>query len=261
MRALHIGATGMLSQQFMVETIANNVANLNTTGFKKSRTVFQDLFYQNFRQVGVASSRDNTTVPVGVQVGLGTKISGVYRIHTSGNMLPTDNSLDIAINGRGYFQIQHPSGETAYSRAGSLQLDQDGFLVTVDGYRVLPGAQIPPGATDITINQSGQIYAKQDGQLQAQQVGQIQLALFANDAGLEALGDNLYRESVASGRATVNAPGSEGYGLVLQGFLETSNVEAVEEITTMISAQRAYEMNSKVIETADQISATATNIR
>ncbi len=261
MRALHIGATGMLAQQFLVEATANNVANLNTTAFKKSRAVFQDLFYQNIRQVGSISSDDGTTVPVGVQAGLGVRTSGVYRIHTTGNLLPTDNSLDLAINGRGYFQVQHPNGETVYTRAGSFQINQDGQLVTVDGYLIQPQVDIPENATEITINQSGEVYVSTDGDVIPQQVGQLELAVFANDAGLEALGDNLYRQTNASGIPNINQPGTQGYGLVLQGFLESSNVEAVEEITTMISAQRAYEMNSKVIETADQISAAATNIR
>ena len=261
MRALHIGATGMLAQQFLVETTANNIANLNTTAFKKSRAVFQDLFYQNIRQVGSISSNEGTTVPVGVQAGLGVRTSGVYRIHTTGNLIGTDNSLDLAIEGRGYFQVLHPNGETVYTRSGSFQINQDGQLVTVDGYLVQPQIDIPENATEVNINKNGQVAVTVDGAVDPTIVGDLQLAVFANDAGLEALGDNLYRQTNASGQANIDIPGTQGYGAVLQGYLESSNVEAVEEITTMISAQRAYEMNSKVIETADQISAAATNIR
>ncbi len=261
MRTLHIGATGMLAQQLMVETTANNIANVNTNGFKKSRAVFQDLFYQNFREVGTLSSERGTIVPVGVQVGLGVKTSGVYRVHGTGSLTGTDNPLDLSVNGRGFFRIGLPDGQVGYTRSGTFQLSGEGELVTVDGYRVLPSITVPSDATQITVNQNGQVQVSLDGQIDPQTVGQLQLAVFVNEGGLEARGDNLFLETPASGQAINGNPGDDGFGTILQGFLESSNVEAVEEITTMISAQRAYEMNSKVIETADQMAATVTNVR
>ncbi len=261
MSALLVGASGMLAQQFLVETTANNIANLNTTSFKKSRPVFQDLIYQNIRQVGSISSDADTIVPVGVQLGLGTRISGVYRIHNQGNLVTTNNALDLAISGRGYFRVEHPNGNDVYTRSGSLQLSAEGTLVTVDGYSLIPEISIPTDAIEITVNRNGQVYASIEGEVQPRFLGQMELATFPNEAGLEAIGDNLYSETPASGLPNVNTPGAQGYGTLLQGYLEASNVEAIEELTAMISAQRAYEMNSKVIETADQISATTTNIR
>ncbi len=261
MSALHVGASGMLAQQFLVETTANNIANLNTTAFKKSRPVFQDLFYQNIRQVGSISSDADTIVPVGVQRGLGTRISGVYRIHNQGNLVTTNNALDLAISGRGYFRVEHPNGTEVYSRSGSLQLSAEGSFVTVDGYSLLPEVTVPNDAIEITINRNGQVYASIEGEIQPRFLGQMELATFPNEAGLEAIGDNLYRQTPASGVPNIDAPGAQGYGTLLQGYLESANVEAIEELTAMISAQRAYEMNSKVIETSDQISATTTNIR
>ena len=261
MSALHVGASGMLAQQFLIETTANNIANLNTTAFKKSRPVFQDLIYQNIRQVGSISSEQDTIVPVGVQRGLGTRISGVYRIHNQGNLVTTNNALDLAISGRGYFRVDHPNGTEVYTRSGSLQLSAEGTFVTVDGYPLLPGITVPEDSIDITINRNGQVYSTIDGEVQPRFLGQMDLATFPNEAGLEALGDNLYAQTPASGVPNVNTPGAAGYGTLLQGYLEAANVEAIEELTAMISAQRAYEMNSKVIETADQISATTTNIR
>ena len=261
MRALDIGATGMTAQQKLIEITANNIANVNTHGFKKSRAVFQDLFYQNIRQVGTASSENGTIVPVGVQVGLGVRPAGVYRIHTTGALSQTDNALDLAINGRGYFQIALPNGETGYSRAGTFQISGTGQLVTVDGYEVLPGITIPENATKITVNRNGNVQINLDGQVDPQDIGQITIVTFANDAGLIARGDSIFLETPASGAPNVGNPGDDGYGVLLQGYLESSNVEAVEEITSMITAQRAYEMNSKVIETADQIAATVANIR
>jgi flagellar basal-body rod protein FlgG len=261
MRSLSIGATGMLAQQLNVEVVSHNIANMNTTGYQRRRAEFQDLLYQNLRRVGSDSSDANTTVPVGVQVGLGVKTAAVYRITEQGNLTLTENPLDVAINGEGYFRVQLPSGETSYSRAGSFQLDGDGDLVTVDGFTVQPGITIPSNAIDVSINASGQVFVSLDGQTQPQNVGQLELSRFANDAGLLAIGDNLFLETPASGAAQTASPGTAGFGTIQQGFLETSNVNVVEEITNLITAQRAYEMNSKVIETSDQMMSTLTNLR
>ncbi len=261
MRALNIGATGMLAQQNLVETTANNLANVNSPGFKKSRVIFQDLIYENIRQVGTESSENGTIVPVGVQLGLGVQTSGIYRIHSPGTVNLTDNPLDLALSGRGFFQVELPSGETGYTRAGAFQLNSDGEIVTVDGYPLEPLISVPANTTSISIDQNGQVQVTIDGQVDSQTVGQLQLANFPNEAGLEAQGGSIYLETAASGAAQTAAPGAPGYGSILQGYLEASNVEAVEEITAIIAAQRAYEMNSKVVETADQMMATASNIR
>jgi flagellar basal-body rod protein FlgG len=261
MRSLSIGATGMLAQQLNVEVISHNIANMNTTSYQRRRAEFQDLLYQNQRRVGSDSSDANTTVPVGVQVGLGVKTAAVYRITEQGNLTLTENPLDVAINGEGYFRVTLPSGETAYTRAGSFQLDGDGDVVTVDGFTIQPGLTVPNNAVDISINASGVVQVSIDGQTQPQNIGQLELARFPNDAGLLAVGDNLFLETPASGAATVAVAGTEGFGTIQQGFLETSNVNVVEEITNLITAQRAYEMNSKVIETSDQMMSTLTNLR
>lgn len=261
MRSLSIGATGMLAQQLNVEVISHNIANMNTTAYTRRRVEFQDLLYQNLRRTGSQSADDGSVVPVGVQIGLGVKTAAVYRITEQGNLTLTENSLDLAINGRGYFQIDMPNGETAFTRAGSLQLSESGQIVTVDGFTVQPGITVPENAIDISINSSGEVLVKVDGQVAPQNVGQFELAIFANDAGLLAVGDNLFVETPASGGAAAGTPGSAGYGQLQQGFVETSNVNVVEEITNLITAQRAYEMNSKVIETSDQMMATISNIR
>lgn len=261
MRSLSIGATGMLAQQLNVEVISHNIANMNTTAFQRRRAEFQDLLYQNQRRVGSDSSDAGTIVPAGVQVGLGVRTAAVYRITEQGNLTLTENPLDLAINGNGYFQITLPNGNTAYTRAGSLQLSAAGQVVTVDGFTVSPGLTIPANAIDISVNSTGQVLASIDGQTAPSNVGQFQLANFPNEAGLIAIGDNLYLETPASGAATTGVPGATGFGTLQQGFLETSNVNVVEEITNLISAQRAYEMNSKVIETSDQMLQTASNIR
>ena len=261
MRSLSIGATGMLAQQLNVETISNNIANLTTTGYKRQRAEFQDLLYQNQRRVGSTSSDAGTIVPSGIQVGLGVKAGAIYRINEQGNINPTGNTLDVAVNGQGYFQIQLPNGDTAYTRAGSFQLNAQGTLVTADGYQVQPGITIPQNTVDITINPNGEVLAKIDGQIEPQNVGQIQIATFPNTAGLEAIGDNLLLETPASGQAITGNPGAPGFGRVLQGALETSNVNIVSEITQLISAQRAYEMNSRVISTTDQMLQTISQLR
>jgi len=261
MRSLSIGATGMLAQQLNVEVISHNIANMNTTAYTRRRVEFQDLLYQNLRRVGSTSSDTGTIVPAGVQVGLGVKTAAVYRITEQGNLTLTENSLDVAINGEGYFQVTLPSGETAFTRSGAFQLSPTGEIVTVDGFTVQPGVTIPNNAIDITINASGQVEVKVDGTVTPTVAGQLQLAVFPNEAGLLAIGDNLFLESPASGTASTGNPAATGFGSLQQGFLETSNVNVVEEITNLITAQRAYEMNSKVIETSDQMMATISNIR
>ena len=261
MRSLDIAATGMLAQQRNVEVVSNNLANMNTTAFQRRRTEFHDLIYQDLRRVGTTSSDAGTIVPTGVQIGLGVKLAAVYRIHEQGNLEATDNTLDLAIQGKGFFQVLLPDGTTAYSRDGTFQLNGTGLMVTHDGYQVQPGITIPSNAIDVTINNSGEVQVKIEGQTALSTVGQLQIATFLNDAGLEAIGDNLYKETPASGAATTGNPASTGFGSILQGVLETSNVNAVEEISNLISAQRAYEMNSKVIQTSDEMLGTLTALR
>lgn len=261
MQSLSIAATGMMAQQLNVEVISNNIANMSTTGFKRQRAEFQDLLYQNLRRVGTNSSDAGTIVPAGVQIGLGVKTSSVYRVMTQGNMDNTENKLDVAIQGRGYFRVELPSGEDAYTRAGSFQISADGQLVTADGYTLAPGISIPAEATDLTISRDGQVQVMIPGQTASQVVGQIELANFANEAGLDPQGDNLFLETAASGAPLIGTPNNAGFGGVLQGFLETSNVNAVSEITSLITAQRAYEMNAKVITASDEMMSVATNVK
>lgn len=255
-RALNIAGTGMLAMQTNVEVISNNIANMNTTAYTRRRTEFNDLLYQDLRRVGSTSSDAGTIVPAGVQLGLGVKTAAVYRITEQGSMLSTENSLDLAIQGRGYFQIDLPDGETGYTRDGSFQLSPDGEVVTHDGFLVQGLSAVPVDAISISVNQQGEVFFKQDGVTDPQSAGQLQLATFPNEAGLEAIGDNLFLLTPASGNENTGVPGDPGFGTILQGFLETSNVNVVSEITDLISAQRAYEMNSKVIQTADEMSST-----
>lgn len=261
MRALDIAGTGMMAQQTNVEVISNNIANLSTTGFKRRRAEFQDLIYQNLRRVGSNSSDTGTVVPSGAQVGLGVRTAAIYRISEQGNLQQTSNSLDLAIQGNGYFQITLPSGDTAYTRDGTFSLSPTGQIVTADGYVVQPGITIPSNATAVTINPNGEVQAKLDGTTAPALVGALQLAAFPNDSGLDSQGSNLFLASTASGTAVTSTPGSPGFGTTMQGFVETSNVNVVSEITNLITAQRAYEMNSKVITTADQMLSTLTNLR
>jgi len=261
MRSLNIGATGMLAQQLNVEVISNNIANLNTTGFKRSRAEFQDLLYQNERRVGSTSSDAGTTIPSGIQVGLGVRTAAVYRMHEQGNIQPTSNPLDIAVQGIGYFAVDLPTNEIAYTRAGSFQLNENGQIVTADGYQLRGPGQVPQNAQSITINSSGEVLVKVPGQTQPQNIGQINLSTFVNEAGLQAAGQNLFMQTQASGEPDDGVPGVEQRGTILQGFLETSNVNIVSEITNLITAQRAYEMNSRVIETSDQMMSTLTQMR
>ncbi len=261
MKALSIAATGMLSQQLNVEVISNNLANMNTTAYKRQRAEFQDLLYQNIERVGATSSDANTIVPSGIQVGVGVKTGAVYRITEQGNLVSTGNTFDLAVNGRGYFRVLMPDGTEGYTRAGSFQLSPQGQLVNTDGYTIQPGITIPPEALDVAINEQGEVQVKLDGQIQPAVVGRLELSIFANEAGLEAIGNNMYLETPASGIATTATPDTPGYGTIVQGFLETSNVNSVSEITSLITAQRAYEMNSRVISTADEMMSATSNLR
>ena len=253
MRALSIAATGMLAQQTNVEVIANNLANMNTTAYKVQRAEFQELLYQNIERPGSATADTGAVLPAGIQIGVGVRTAATYRITGQGNVATTGNPYDLAVNGKGYFHIQMPDGTDAYTRAGAFALSPDGQLVTDKGYVVSPGISIPQDALSITINSQGQVQAVVAGQNAPQTLGQLELARFPNEGGLQAVGDNLFTESAASGSVLTGLPGSPGYGTLEQGFLETSNVNAVQEITDLITAQRAYEMNSKVISAADQM--------
>jgi len=254
MRSLHIGATGMLAQQTNVDVISNNIANMNTTAYTKRRAEFNDLLYQNIIRPGASSTADNTVVPSGIQLGLGVRTAAVYRITDGGSLTSTGNDLDLASKGRGYFQVELPEGKgTAYTRDGAFQRNGDGVIVTHDGYVVQPEITIPEDATEIYVNSSGEVWVKQDGETDEINVGQLELATFVNEAGLEAIGNNLFTETAASGAPVLDNPDSEGFGAVLQGYLSTSNVNPVTEITELVSAQRAYEMNSKIISTSDQM--------
>ena len=261
MRALDIAGTGMQAQQTNVEVISNNIANLTTTGFKRSRAEFQDLIYQNLRRVGSNSSDTGSIVPSGAQVGLGVKTAAIYRINAQGNLQQTSNSLDLAIQGNGYFQVTLPSGDTAYTRDGTFSLSPAGEIVTADGYVVQPGITVPTNATSVAINSSGEVQATISGQTAPSLLGTLQLASFPNDAGLDAQGSNLFLASAASGNAVTGTPGAPGFGTTMQGFVETSNVNVVSEITNLITAQRAYEMNSKVITAGNEMMSTLTNLR
>lgn len=260
MSALEIAATGMLAQQLNVEVISNNLANMNTTAFKRQRAEFQDLLYQDLLRVGSTSSDTSTIVPTGIQLGVGVKLASIYRITEQGNLKQTGNDFDIAIQGGGYFQVTMPDGATSYTRAGSFQRSPTGEIVTADGYPVLPGITIPANTVSVTINGSGEVLAKISGTVTPTNVGQFQLAQFPNNAGLDAIGGNLFLETPASGAATTGTPGSIGFGSILQGYVETSNVNAVEEITNLITAQRAYEMLARVISTSDEMSQTVAQL-
>jgi flagellar basal-body rod protein FlgG len=262
MKALSTAATGMAAQQLNVEVISNNIANMNTIGYKRQRAEFQDLLYQDMERAGSQSSADTSNiVPTGIQIGSGVKAGSVYRITQQGSVTQTNNQLDLAIQGRGYFQVLLPSGETAYTRAGNFSVNNTGVLVTDQGYQVIPQTTVPANATAVSISASGLVQATVAGAAAPTTVGQLELATFVNEAGLEAEGENLFQVSGASGAAVVGQPGAVGFGTVLQGYTEASNVDAVTEITSLIAAQRAYEMNSKVISTADQMMATTAQVK
>ncbi|MCQ8780917.1 flagellar basal-body rod protein FlgG [Mangrovibrevibacter kandeliae] len=252
MRALAIAATGMNAQQTNVEVIANNIANINTTGFKRSRAEFTDLLYQVERTAGVPARGGEAVVPEGAQLGLGVRTAAIRTVHIQGTLDQTGNQLDMAINGLGWFQITGPGGEVMYTRDGAFNTNDQGQLVNLDGYLVEPAITVPIDSTKVTVNQSGQVYATVNGA--EQELGQLTLVTFANDAGLAAQGGNLFMETAASGAPVAGVPGDPGYGTIHQGYVEDSNVDPVKEISELISAQRAYEMNSKVIQAADDMS-------
>ena len=260
MRALSIAATGMQAQTLNTDVIANNIANLSTTGFKRQRAEFQDLIYQTIQRTGTTSSDNGNIVPTGIEVGTGVKPGAVYRIHEQGAVVQTGNELDLAIQGKGFFQVTLPDGEPGYIRSGSFQLNNQGQIVTPQGYLVSPAITIPQDAVAVSINQSGEIRVTFSNQIAEQLVGQLDLVRFQNEAGLQALGDNLYQETEASGSPLVSTPGQPGYGTILQGYTENSNVDVVTELTNLIAAQRSYEMNSKVISTSDEMLKTITQL-
>ena len=261
MLSLDIGATGMLAQQLHVDVISNNIANMTTTGFKRQRPEFQDLIYQNQKRPGATSSDVGTLVPSGIQVGLGVKPGSIYRIMEQGSFEVTQNELDLAITGKGYFQIQLPSGETGYTRAGNFGRNADGDVVTSQGYLLEPNINIPEDALDVVVNNSGEVLVQLPNQTNLSNQGQIQLAVFANEGGLSASGDNLFMETESSGTPTTGNPNENEFGKLEQGIIENSNVDVVEEITRLITAQRAYEMNSKVIQTSDEMMGTVSQLR
>jgi flagellar basal-body rod protein FlgG len=251
-RSLWISKTGMDAQQTQLDVVSNNLANVNTTGFKRSRAVFEDLLYQNAREPGAQSSQQ-TTLPSGLQIGTGTRVVTTERLHTQGNLTKTGNSTDVAINGNGFFQVQMPDGTLAYTRDGSFQINAQGQLVTSSGYPVQPAVTVPQNATSLTIGKDGVVTVTTPGTVNNTQVGTFQLANFINPAGLRSMGENLYAETEASGTANLANPGSNGVGALNQNYVETSNVNVVEEMVNMIQTQRAYEINSKSVQTSDQM--------
>jgi flagellar basal-body rod protein FlgG len=253
MRALAIAATGMNAQQLNVEVIANNIANINTTGFKRARAEFTDLLYQAERSAGTPNRGGQEVIPEGTEVGLGVRAAAIRNLHLQGAMTNTGNKLDLALNGRGWFQVANGDGELFYTRDGAFSKNATGQIVTSDGYIVQPAMTVPNDASEIVVNDAGQVYVRIGDATELQQLGQLTLANFTNEAGLEPLGGNLYRETVASGAAVLGVPANPGFAVVHQGYLENSNVDPVKEITELISAQRAYEMNSKVIQAADEM--------
>jgi flagellar basal-body rod protein FlgG len=261
MRSLTTAATGMMAQQMNVEVISNNIANATTNGFKRSRAQFADLLYQDFRRVGTQSADTGEIVPAGVRIGLGVKPVSIYRIAEQGNLLPTENPLDVAIQGRGLFQVTLPDGTTAYTRDGSLKLSNDGTIVTADGFPIEPQIVVPEGTIQVTVNANGEVQASLQNNPTPQLLGQFELATFINEAGLLAQGDNLLLETEASGTPTTGVPGVDGIGTLQQFFLETSNVNVVQEMTDLITAQRTYEINSKVIQASDDMMATISQLR
>ena len=251
-RSLWIAKTGLDAQQTQMDVISNNLANVSTSGFKRARAVFEDLLYQTIRQPGAQSS-GQTQLPSGLQIGTGVKPVATERIFTQGNLQQTGNSKDVAIQGNGFFQVLMPDGTTAYSRDGSFQSDANGQMVTSSGYAVQPAITIPANTQTLTIARDGTVSVTQAGVATPTSIGQLQLAMFINPAGLQSLGENLYSETASSGTPSSNAPGSNGAGTLNQGYVETSNVNVVEELVNMIQTQRAYEINSKAIKTSDEM--------
>lgn len=261
MRALGTAATGMLAQQTQVDVIAHNIANANTTGFKAGRVAFQDLIYQTERREGALAGEDGAARPVAVDIGLGVQTGGVIRTSVQGGLMATDNQLDLAIDGRGYFTVTRPDGSTAYTRDGSFNLSAEGEIVTLNGDLLEPAMVIPENATKVEISADGQVMAYVGTEIMPQVLGKVELATFINEAGLKSVGDNLFLETSASGAAVPVEPGANGAGVLRQGYLERSNVDVIKQITDLITAQRAYEMNSKAMTTADQMLQTANQIR
>ena len=253
MRALYTAATGMMAQELNVQVISNNIANVRTNGYKRQRVHFQDLLYEHLRRAGSATSDQGTQVPAGTFVGSGVKTVATGRVMSQGNLTQTDKEYDLSVRGDGFFRVRMPDGRTAYTRDGSFDLDSQGQLVTKDGFIVEPGINVPQNARAVTVSASGQIQALIPGQTAPQDLGQIQLSRFINKVGLESIGDNLFVETAGSGPAIDGNPGGEGFGSVQQSYLEESNVNAVVEISSLIAAQRAYEMNSRVISATDQM--------
>jgi flagellar basal-body rod protein FlgG len=256
--ALWIAKTGLDAQQNRMSVISNNLANVNTTGFKRDRAVFEDLIYQNVRQAGAQSTED-TQLPSGLYVGTGVRTVATQKLHTQGNIVQTNNSFDVAVQGRGFFQVLHPDGSIVYSRDGSFGVDNAGQLVTQNGYLLEPAITVPQNTLNVTIGSDGTVSALVAGNTSPTQIGSITLAQFINPTGLEAVGDNLFRESAASGAPQIDIPGQNGAGTLIQGSLESSNVNVVEELVNMIETQRAYEMNSKAISTTDDMLAYVSN--
>ncbi len=253
MRALYTAASGMMAQELNVQVISNNIANVRTNGYKRQRVHFQDMVYENLRRAGSATSEQGTQVPAGTFIGSGVKTVATGRIMSQGNMSQTDKEYDLAVRGDGFFRVRLPDGRSAYTRDGSFERDSQGQLVTKDGYIVEPGINIPQNASSFTVSSAGQIQALVPGQTAPQDLGQMQLSRFVNRVGLESIGDNLFVETAGSGPAIEGAPGSEGFGSLQQASLEESNVNAVVEISSLIAAQRAYEMNSRVVSASDQM--------
>ena len=261
MQALKIAATGMTAQQMRVDVTAQNISNMSTTGYNARRAEFADLHYQQIRTPGAVTASTGEVLPAGIQLGLGVRPAAISMEVRQGSLRQTGGELDIAIEGDGYIEIELPSGETAYTRDGALKLTGEGEIVTSEGYRVLPGITVPSDARQIQINRDGSVFALFDGQVDGQSIGELQLATFINDKGLEAIGDNLFLETAASGAPTIGEPGVEGRGTFRQGYLEQSSVDVVAEITELIEAQRGYELNSKVLSAADEMLSTTSRIR
>ncbi len=259
-KAMRTAASGMAAQQMNVDNIANNLANVNTTGFKESRVEFQDVLYQNYRRAGSASAI-GTELPTGLAVGYGTRVSATVRHYSEGNLMSTGNPLDLAISGDGFFQVQYPDGTTAYTRDGAFKLSADGRIVTSDGFYLLPEITVPENATSISIGSDGVVEVMISGQEEPSQIGQLELARFINPAGLMAIGRNLLVPTGASGDPITDIPTQNGLGQIDQGYLEMSNVKVVDEMVNMIVAQRSYEINSKAIQTADDMAGIANNLK
>lgn len=257
--SLWTAKTGLSAQQTKLDVISNNLANVSTNGFKSSRAVFEDLLYQNVRQPGAASGQQEN-LPSGMQIGTGVRAVATERLHKQGGLEQTENSRDLAVAGRGFFQVRTPDGELAYTRDGSFQLDQNGQMVTASGYFIEPGITVPENALSMTVSRDGIVSITEPGSTQSREIGQITLSMFVNEGGLESLGENLYRETTSSGPSTVGTPGMNGVGTIYQGFVESSNVNVVESMVNMITTQRAYEINSKAVKTSDEMLARLTQL-